>query len=102
MADDDWDDSRWGPLTPWLLWGLWPVCFLLFAYGLLCIARQDGVMWGDGLERIELHGADALALGVVYAMLGAIFAPRRSAGGFVTRELLTWWRSSGRSHFWAA
>ena len=80
MTDDDGGDSRWGPLTPWLVWGLWPFSFLLFVYGLLCIARQDGVLWyrhavlsNPWDARLELHGADALALGVVYAMLGGSF-----------------------------
>ena len=73
MTDDDGGDSRWGPLTPWLVWGLWPFSFLLFVYGLLCIARQDGVLWHSWEERLELHGADAVALGVIYAMLGGSF-----------------------------
>ena len=78
MADDDEGDSRWGTLTPWVVWGLWPCCFLLFVYGLLCIARQDGVVW-DFLDPrfvshpLELHGADAVAIGVAYAMLGGSF-----------------------------
>ena len=66
--DDDFEDiPSAGPLLKYLGGILLPL--VLIAYGISCFLTGHGVMWGE-YARLDLNGANALALGTASISLG--------------------------------
>jgi hypothetical protein len=68
--DDDWEDiPASGPVPKWLGGMAGPI--LLTGYGMTCILTKHGVMPGR-YDSMELHGRNAVALGVAILGMGAL------------------------------